>query len=112
MNANKRVYSSPNNGTIVVVDDQYVSLQSVMLKVEDLGITNKLVMLSNGQEACDFFEGALKETENLGNSASEQPVCLLLIDINMPIMTGMEAVKIIRHRYESLNKVRSEQGKG
>ena len=65
MNANQTVFSSPNHGTIVLVDDQYVSRQSVMLKVEDLGITNKLVMLSNGQEACEFFEGALNEAELL-----------------------------------------------
>ena len=36
---------------------------------------------------------------------------MLLIDINMPIMTGLEAVKIIRQKYERLNKIRSEQAK-
>ena len=36
---------------------------------------------------------------------------MLLIDINMPIITGIEAVKIVKQKYERLNEVRSEQGK-
>ena len=111
LNSYQTIYLSPNNGTIVVVDDQYASLQSVMLKVEDMGITNKLVMLKNGQEACVFFDATLESAETLDNSASKQPVCLLLIDINMPIMTGMEAIEIIKQKYERLNETRREQGK-
>ena len=110
LNANKAVYSSPNEGAIVIVDDQYVSKQSVELKVQDLSLKNKLVMLSNGQEACTFFEAALNDIQTSKPSA-QRHVALLLIDINMPIMTGMQAVKIIRQKYEELNRIQREQGK-
>ena len=67
-------------------------------------------MLSNGQEACEFIERSLDEIQSDEKSA-KQAVTLLLVDINMPIMTGMEAVRIIRQRYESFNQSRREQGK-
>ena len=70
LNANKTIHSAPNEGTIVVVDDQFVSKQSVELKMQDLGITNKLVMLSNGQEACDFFEAALSDVQSSSSKTS------------------------------------------
>ena len=33
-----------------------------------------------------------------------QPVSLLLLDINMPIMDGMEATKLIKEKYKEINE--------
>ena len=63
LNANKNAYSSPNQGRIVIVDDQYVGQQLIMLEFQDLGITNEVLLLSSGQEACDFFEQTLSEIQ-------------------------------------------------
>ena len=82
----------------------------ISLEIADLGITNDVILLSNGQEACDYFETSLTEFQAEGEP-TKQPITLLLIDINMPIMTGMEAVEHIKQKYERLNQSRREQGK-
>ena len=53
-----------DSGLIVVVDDQFVTLQSLKLKFEEIGITDRLLVFSNGQEVVDYFDTLLKDTIN------------------------------------------------
>ena len=39
------------------------------------------------------------------------PVTLLLIDINMPILTGIEALKLIKQNYDKINVSLAEQNR-
>ena len=47
---------------------------------------------SNGKEVVDFFDKLLRDIHSSSKSSYIQPVALVLLDINMPIMTGLEAV--------------------
>ena len=49
----------------------------------------------------DFFRKLLDPTGDRPKSIL--PVSLLLLDINMPIMTGLEAIKIIKAQFEDFN---------
>ena len=42
------------------------------LSFADIGITDRLVMFSNGQEVVDFFDKLLQDIKNAGNE-SEAP---------------------------------------
>ena len=77
------------------------------MSVQDLGITERLVIFQNGLEVIDFLNKLLnKETQEKldENQDFYQPVSLVLLDINMPIMNGLEALKQIKEQYANINK--------
>jgi len=72
-------------GTILVVDDnpQNVDLARFLLE----RCNHKVIEAHNGQEAVDI--------------ASKRPLDLMLMDIQMPIMDGLQATKIIKAKENS-----------
>ena len=82
----------------------------------DIGLENRLEMFSNGVEVLNKFEEMFDKFTNsgipnhaLGVRGAFQPVSLLLLDINMPIMSGMQVCKAVRQLYKQYNdKVTSE----
>ena len=73
------------------------------INFSEVGIVNKLLIFTNGQDAVDHFDKILANLENdmdeRGDQETVQPVKLLLLDINMPIVSGMEALKQIKEKY-------------
>lgn len=70
---------------ILLVEDDEVDVMSVRRALRDLKVTNRLYHVSNGEEALDF----------LHNPENERP-SIILLDINMPRMNGIEFLKIIK----------------
>ena len=60
-------------------------------------------MFDNGTDVVKYFEKMLKDPDLLQRQDEIQPVSLLLLDINMPILTGMEAIKLIKEKYQQSN---------
>ena len=83
-----------------MVDDQFVSQQSIYYFFDDLGLTDRLMMFSNGRDAVQHFDWMLKQERSQQHPKRHQPVSLIFLDINMPIMTGLEAIKLIKQKYE------------
>ena len=46
----------------------------------------------------------LDDVEMGRSEAKIQPVALLLLDINMPLLNGMEACKLVKEKYRRLNE--------
>ena len=96
-----------------MVDDQFVSQQSIYYFFDDLGLTDRLMMFSNGRDAVQHFDWMLKQERSQQHPKRPQPVSLIFLDINMPIMTGLEAIKLIKQKYEEANlRVQSEKEDG
>jgi putative two-component system response regulator len=72
---------SEPQGTIFVVDDDRYVLESVTTLLREFGFT--VISFDNGQEAIKRF--------------ASEPVDLVLTDINMPGMTGIELLEKIRY---------------
>lgn len=75
--------------TILLVEDDYLDIVSFQRTLNKLNVNHTLHIAHNGQEALDMLRGA----SNI--KLSEQPD-LILLDINMPKMNGVEFLKAIR----------------
>jgi two-component system, chemotaxis family, chemotaxis protein CheY len=77
------------NTKILVVDDMD-SVRIILISIlEEMGFTN-ILQAVNGQDAMAKF---LDETESIRN------IDIIVADLNMPIMNGLELLKAIRGHY-------------
>jgi len=78
---------------ILLVEDDRIDAMTVKRALKDLKVTNQLVHTVNGEEALDY----------LRNESNKKP-CVILLDLNMPKMNGIEFLKIAKGE-EELKKI-------
>jgi CheY-like chemotaxis protein len=77
----------------MLVEDDEVDAMTVKRALKDLNVTNELIHKINGEEALEY----------LRNDAEKKP-CVILLDLNMPKMNGIEFLKITKND-EQLKKI-------
>jgi len=77
----------------LLVEDDRIDAMTVKRALKDLKVTNQLVHTVNGEEALDY----------LRNESNKKP-CVILLDLNMPKMNGIEFLKIAKGE-EELKKI-------
>lgn len=70
---------------ILLVEDDSADVLIIRRALRDLKIENQLVNAKNGEEGLQY----------LGNPKNERP-CIILLDLNMPKMDGIEFLEIIK----------------
>ncbi len=70
---------------IMLVEDDSVDAMTVKRALKDLKVTNPLVHQNNGEEALAYLQDA----------ANRKP-CVILLDLNMPKMGGIEFLKVAK----------------
>ncbi len=70
---------------ILLVEDDQVDVMTVRRALRETEVANPVVNLENGEEALKY----------LRDPQSARP-CLILLDINMPIMNGIEFLRVVK----------------
>ncbi|MES2126741.1 MAG: response regulator [Pseudomonadota bacterium] len=81
------------NKPILLVEDDRVDVMTILRALKEIKVVNTVVNRENGEAALDY----------LRDPASERP-CIILLDLNMPIMNGIEFLQEIK-RDEALRRI-------
>ena len=79
---------------ILLVEDDQIDTMTVMRALKELHVTNPVEKAENG-------EAALALLRQPGAS----PPCLILLDLNMPVMGGIEFLRVVKaegHRFRRI----------
>ena len=71
---------------ILLVEDDRVDVMTVRRALRDIKVTNQLDVAGDGEEALAHLRDPQNETP-----------CLILLDLNMPRMNGIELLGVIKH---------------
>jgi len=74
-----------SNAPILLAEDDEVDVMTIRRAFKELNVTNPLVVVGNGEEAL----------AHLRNPEAEHP-CIILLDLNMPRMGGIEFLAIVK----------------
>lgn len=83
---------------IICADDVYYNLETLKIVFQGLGLFNYCHFVSNGQAVIDCCQKNLYEVEE-----GDDLVTIVVIDYEMPMMTGLKAIKEIKALFNTVN---------
>ena len=81
------------NRPILLLEDDQVDAMTIKRALKDVRVTNRLDIAGDGEEGLAL----------LMNPANERP-CIILLDLNMPRMNGIEFLRVVKQD-EALRRI-------
>lgn len=82
--------------TILLIEDDYLDVTSVKRALTKLGVEHELHVAHNGVDALAMLNGNFNGQEKVSPD-------VILLDMNMPKMNGLEFLRIIKNYYSLKN---------
>ena len=73
------------NKAILLVEDDQVDIMTIVRALKEIRVCNPVVSMENGEAALEW----------LARADGELP-CIILLDLNMPIMNGIEFLRVVK----------------
>jgi CheY-like chemotaxis protein len=77
-------------GNVLLVEDDFLDIMSVQRTFKKAGVHHNLIVAKNGVEALEMLRGE-------GTEKIDPKPLVILLDINMPKMNGIEFLQAIRN---------------
>lgn len=83
-----------NAKPILLIEDDQIDTMTVIRALKDLHVTNRVEHVENGEAALRY----------LNDPARDRP-CLILLDLNMPVMGGIEFLRVVKGNELPLKRI-------
>jgi CheY-like chemotaxis protein len=83
-----------NAKPILLIEDDQIDTMTVIRALKDLHVTNRVEHVENGEAALSY----------LNDPARDRP-CLILLDLNMPVMGGIEFLRVVKGNELPLKRI-------
>jgi PAS domain S-box-containing protein len=90
---NENIAINDLNLEILLVEDKFVNQKVIKLMLESMGC--RATIANNGKEALDLLE-----KHHAGSPKTKPLFDIILMDIQMPVMDGITATKLLRRNYQ------------
>lgn len=75
-----------SNKPLLLVEDDRVDFMTITRALREIHVINPVVHVENGEEALAYLRDPDKEKP-----------CIILLDLNMPVMNGIEFLEVAKH---------------
>jgi CheY-like chemotaxis protein len=79
---------------ILLIEDDQIDTMTVIRALKELHVTNRVEHVENGEAALSY----------LNDPAKDRP-CLILLDLNMPVMGGIEFLRVVKGKELPLKRI-------
>lgn len=83
-----------NAKPILLIEDDQIDTMTVIRALKELHVTNRVEHVENGEAALSY----------LNDAAKDRP-CLILLDLNMPVMGGIEFLRVVKGNELPLKRI-------
>ena len=80
------------NSPILIVEDNRVDVMTIERSFKNAKVSNPLTVTSNGEDALAY----LRRQGKYADIKEKRRPCIILLDLNMPIMNGIEFLRIVK----------------